>query len=150
MTFQINQPTRCNNFSSLLLDVYSYVQLNMFRASSRPLSGAQQLQWQLLVLPSERDDSSAVGRGNIPFETDSFVKWRGTNTEEMVGATRSLKKALFLSQIFSRMNTATFLYLFILHLPAYEDGTKCSETSAYKIQTFGKLPRIKHKTLRTG
>jgi len=23
--FQINQPTRCNNFSSLLLDVYPYV-----------------------------------------------------------------------------------------------------------------------------
>jgi hypothetical protein len=40
--FQINQPTRCNNFSSLLLDVY--LQLNMFRASSRPSSGAQQLQ----------------------------------------------------------------------------------------------------------
>jgi hypothetical protein len=34
--------TRCNNFSSLLLDVY--VQLNIFRASSRPSSGAQQLQ----------------------------------------------------------------------------------------------------------
>jgi len=32
-TIQINQPTRCNNFSSLLLHVY--VQLNMFRASSR-------------------------------------------------------------------------------------------------------------------
>jgi len=30
-TFQINQPTRCNNFSSLLLDVYSYIQPNMFR-----------------------------------------------------------------------------------------------------------------------
>ena len=41
-TIQINQPTRCNNFSSLLLDVY--IQLNMFRASSRPSSGAQQLQ----------------------------------------------------------------------------------------------------------
>jgi len=41
-TFQINQPTWCNNFSRLLLDVY--VQLNMFRVSSRPLSGAQQLQ----------------------------------------------------------------------------------------------------------
>jgi len=40
--FQTNQPTRCNNFSSLLLHVY--VQLNVFRASSRPLSGAQQLQ----------------------------------------------------------------------------------------------------------
>jgi len=39
---QINQPTRCSNFSSLLLDVY--VQLRMFRASSRPSSGAQQLQ----------------------------------------------------------------------------------------------------------
>jgi hypothetical protein len=41
-TFQINQATRCNNFSSLLLDVY--VQLNMFRTSSSPSSGAQQLQ----------------------------------------------------------------------------------------------------------
>jgi hypothetical protein len=41
-TFQINQPTRCNNLLSLLLDVY--VQLNMFRACSRPSSGAQQLQ----------------------------------------------------------------------------------------------------------
>jgi hypothetical protein len=39
---QTNQPTRCNSFSSLLLDVY--VQLNMFRASSRPSSGAQQMQ----------------------------------------------------------------------------------------------------------
>jgi hypothetical protein len=39
---QINQPTRRKNFSSLLLEVY--VQLNMFRASSRPSSGAQQLQ----------------------------------------------------------------------------------------------------------
>jgi len=39
---QINQPTRCNNLSSLLLDVY--VQLNVFRASSRPSSGTQQLQ----------------------------------------------------------------------------------------------------------
>jgi hypothetical protein len=28
----------------------------------------------------------------------------------------------------------------ILHLLAYEDGTKCSETSAYKIQTPGNCP----------
>jgi hypothetical protein len=41
-SIQINQPTKCKNFSSLLLDVY--LQLNMFRASSRPSSGAQQLQ----------------------------------------------------------------------------------------------------------
>jgi hypothetical protein len=38
--FQINQSTRCNNFSSILLDVYTYVQLNMFWVSSRPSSGA--------------------------------------------------------------------------------------------------------------
>jgi hypothetical protein len=58
---QINQPTRCNSFSSLLLDVY--VQLNMFRTSSRPSSGAQQLQEQPLVIPLEHGGSSAVGRG---------------------------------------------------------------------------------------
>jgi len=58
---QINQPTRCNSFSSLLLDVY--VQLNMFRASSRPSTGAQQLQQQPLVLQLELGVRSAVGRG---------------------------------------------------------------------------------------
>jgi hypothetical protein len=58
---QLNQPTRCNSFSCLLFDVY--VQLNMFRASSRPSSGAQQLQQQPLGLPLERGGSSAVGRG---------------------------------------------------------------------------------------
>jgi len=35
---QINQPTRCNSFTSLLLEVY--VWLNMFRASPRPSSEA--------------------------------------------------------------------------------------------------------------
>jgi hypothetical protein len=37
-TIQMNQATRCNSFTSLLLDVY--VWLNMFRASPRPSSGA--------------------------------------------------------------------------------------------------------------
>jgi len=37
-TIQTIQPTRCNSFTSLLLDVY--VWLNMFRASPRPSSGA--------------------------------------------------------------------------------------------------------------
>jgi hypothetical protein len=41
-SIQINQPPTCNKFSSLLLEVY--VQLNMFRASSRPSLGSQQLQ----------------------------------------------------------------------------------------------------------
>jgi hypothetical protein len=35
---QINQPTRCNSFTSLLLDVY--VWLNIFRAPLLPSSGA--------------------------------------------------------------------------------------------------------------
>jgi hypothetical protein len=37
-TIQINKPTRCNSFTSLLLDVY--VWLNMFQALPRPSSGA--------------------------------------------------------------------------------------------------------------
>ena len=56
----INQPTRCNNLSSLLLDVY--VRSNMFRASSRPSSGATTAV-SASGLPSELGDSSAVGRG---------------------------------------------------------------------------------------
>jgi len=44
-------------------DVYAYVQLNIFRASSRPSSGVQQQQKQPLVLPLERGGNSAVGRG---------------------------------------------------------------------------------------
>ena len=60
-TIQINQPTRCNNLSSLLLDVY--VRLNMFRAPLRPSLEAQQLQKQPLVLPLECGGISAVGHG---------------------------------------------------------------------------------------
>ena len=30
---------------------------------------------------------------------------------------------------------------FYSHLPAYENGTKCSETSAYKLQTPGNYPK---------
>jgi len=40
-----------------------------------------------------------------------------------------------------------FSNLVIIRLLAYEDGTECSETSAYKIQTPGKLPRRKHITM---
>jgi hypothetical protein len=78
---QINQPTRCNHFSSLLLNVYLYVQLNMFLASSRQSSGAQQLQQQPLVLPSERGDSSAVGRVRAGYIT-------GPNTTNSTAITK--------------------------------------------------------------
>jgi hypothetical protein len=45
-------------FFSLLS--WRFLKLNMFRAFSRPLSGAQWLQWQPLVLPLYRSDSRAV------------------------------------------------------------------------------------------
>jgi len=46
-------------------------------------------------------------------------------------------------------NTPTFLNLVIVHLPAYEDGTGCSETLAYKIQTPGNYTEesIQHEKL---
>jgi len=48
---------------------------------------------------------------------------------------------LFSSQTFPRINTPTFLKPnHSSNLPAYEDGTVCSETSAYKIQTPGNYP----------
>jgi hypothetical protein len=60
-TIQINyQP---DAIISPVYYLYIYLQLNMFRVSSHPSPGAQQLQWQPLVLPLERGDSSAVGRG---------------------------------------------------------------------------------------
>jgi hypothetical protein len=58
-TFNSNKsPTWCNSFSVYYPDVC--LQLNTFRAFSRPSSGAQWLQWQLLVLPSYRGDGHAV------------------------------------------------------------------------------------------
>jgi hypothetical protein len=58
-TFNSNKsPTWCNNFSVYYPDVC--LQLDMFRAFSRPSSGAQWLQWQPLVLPLYHGDSCAV------------------------------------------------------------------------------------------
>jgi hypothetical protein len=58
-TFNSNKSaTWCNNFPVYYPDVC--LQLNMFRAFSRPSSGAQWLQWQPLILPSYRGDSRAV------------------------------------------------------------------------------------------
>jgi hypothetical protein len=43
---------------------------------------------------------------------------------------------------FSCINTSTILKrgYYSSYLPAYEDGTECSETSPYKIQTPGNYP----------
>ena len=59
LTFNSNKSqTWCNNFSVYYPDVC--LQLNMFRAFSRPSSGAQWLQWQPPVLSPYRGDSRAV------------------------------------------------------------------------------------------
>ena len=60
-TIQINHQLDATVSPVYYPDVY--LQPNVFRASSRPSSGAQQLQQQPLVLPSERGGSSVVGRG---------------------------------------------------------------------------------------
>jgi hypothetical protein len=57
---QINNQIDATLSPVSLLD--NYLQLNIFRAFSRPSSGAQQMQWQPLALASERGDRSAVGR----------------------------------------------------------------------------------------
>ena len=58
-TFNSNKSlTWCNSFSVYYPDVC--LQLNMFRAFSRPSSVAQWLQWQPLVLPSCRGEGRAV------------------------------------------------------------------------------------------
>jgi hypothetical protein len=57
---------------------------------------------------------------------------------------------LFSSETFSRINTPTFLKpSHSSQLPAYEDGTECSETSVYKIQAPGNYPEesIQHRVI---
>jgi hypothetical protein len=60
----------------------------------------------------------------------TFKKCRGIHRGKKLGS----------SQDFFPMNTLHFLNIVILHLSAYEDGTECSETSAYKIQTPENYP----------
>ena len=58
---------------------------------------------------------------------------------------------LFSSKPFSRINTPTFLKpSHSSHLHTYEDGTECSETSAYKIQTPGNYPEesVQHSEIK--
>jgi hypothetical protein len=67
-TIKINQPTRCNKFPSVLLDVY--VTLNIFWAPPRPSSGAYNCINNLWFLPLERGGSSAVVRGLAGYYHD--------------------------------------------------------------------------------
>ena len=68
-------PVWCKSFSVYYPDVC--LQLNMFRAFSCTLSGAQWLQWQPLVLPSYRGDSRAVFVVGPSGRPDHESKTRG-------------------------------------------------------------------------
>jgi hypothetical protein len=57
ITIQINQPTRCKSFTSLLFDVY--VWLNMFRAPFRPSSGAYNCTRRLSLITSQTTTNNA-------------------------------------------------------------------------------------------
>jgi len=141
-TVQINQPTRCNNFSSLLLDVY--LQLNVFRASSRPLSGAQQLQHQPLVLPSERGDSSAEDARNML----SCKQTSSNKLEKLLHLVGwfiwiDLNSSVVTTHVFhTHTNRLTF---YIFHEPRYlfnDDTNKASKAQRYVAQSQIAFPCI--------
>jgi len=72
-TIQINQTTRCNSFTSLLLDVHMW--FNMFRASSRPSSGAYNCINSLWFYPLERGGSSVVGRDLADHDQQRSIRF---------------------------------------------------------------------------
>jgi hypothetical protein len=51
-----------------------------------------------------------------------------------------LAQAIFEPNLFPYKNSNIFKPSYPPYLPTYEDGTECSETSAYKIQTPGNYP----------
>ena len=88
-TFNSNKsPTWCNSFSVYYPDVC--LRLNVFRAFSRPSSGAQWLQWQPLVLPSYRGDSCAVF---VVGPTDHCSHWAPDDGRENVRNMLSCKQS---------------------------------------------------------
>jgi hypothetical protein len=61
--------------------------------------------------------------------------------DEKENSLRPIGRRLFSSQTVSSINTPNiFKPSHPSYLSAYEDGTECSETSAYKIQTPGNYP----------
>jgi hypothetical protein len=75
---QINQPTRCNNFTSLLLDVN--VWLNVFRVLLRPSSGAYNCtkshwfyRWSVVVWPDHDQQCSNHHAPSVEPEAPSPV-----------------------------------------------------------------------------
>jgi hypothetical protein len=88
--------------------------------------------------------------------TDKFTKNLGTSVfhvmQTVICITEDLWKVIpiVIGLVwFPHTHTHTRTHTFYTHLPAYEDGTECSETSAYKLQTPGNYPEesIKHSVV---
>jgi hypothetical protein len=61
-----------------------------------------------------------------------------------------LAQAIFEGNLFPYKHCNIFKPSHPSYLSAYEDGTECSETSAYKIQTPGKYPEESIQHLEQG
>ena len=117
------------------------LQLNMFRAFSRPSSGAQWLQWQPLVLPSYRDDSRAVfvvgparprTQHNYHHDTDFYISnlrvklicYLYLPTQNIC-----LHRQVFKHyRIFPKISKANTVEELTFHLPVPETHNKASST----------------------
>jgi len=87
-TIQIIQPTRSNSFTSLLFDVY--VWLNLFRASPRPSSGAYNCTrrlWLVAVWPEHDQKRSNRCSPTVKPEAPSAVVcswwWAGRHPKQV-------------------------------------------------------------------
>ena len=73
----------------------------------------------------------SVIRAQLRGQTREWLTDRGTST---------CAKRILRPQLELWLRLAWFKPSHSSHLPAYRDGTECSETSAYKIQTLGNYP----------
>ena len=123
-TFNSNKsPTWCNSFSVYYPDVC--LQLNMFRAFSRPSSGAQWLQWRPLVLPSYRGDSRAVfvvGPAGRPAQRFLKVNWNIPCKSSRINSMHFLNMTLFSVFIHAEANDSQVPHIVIL----WHAKLKCS------------------------
>ena len=72
-----------------------------------------------------RDSICSISKSNFIFLISNFRRL-------------PMAQAIFEPNLFCYEYSLHFLNIVTLHVSAYEDGTECSETSAYKIQTPGK------------
>jgi hypothetical protein len=148
-TIQINHQPDATVFQFIILTFVC--SSNMFRAFSRPSSGAQWLQWQPLVLPSYRGDSHAVVRGRAG-RTDhehSTTVWPDdwmTGFDSQQGKPRFYRDKriylfIYLFTVYYTIALGIWIIVLMWYIPLrlinkvtnkeHEDGLMCAETWSY-------------------